>query len=391
MTFLRACWAVAGVFGRYFLYKLGLRSRPPRFEDAYGESARFFGAVLGWDRLRLVHPERCAQGHPVIYAGNHTRLDDPAAFYGAILRAQMQPIVLRIMMRDDYFSGGPWRWIPLNINEILEMAGGAPISRDRIHWAQLKPFLQTLEAPGSFLMFPGRSRSRTGILIEYRDGVQDFGAASFFAAQAQRRNPGVRAAIQPLVRTWHPVRRESAIVFGSPLALAPGAGRAAQRALDHALAVQLGELVELNAPQVISALLYLHCLHRRPPGVAVTAIAAALARILDSVDHPYRDPAALERPEEETKAFAEWLAARRAAGYRAGVLWPDASRILEAPPADTRYRKRNPVKYLANQILHLPEVVRAIEACPLEAAADQPPAAVLARAASIISVKRSNK
>ncbi|MCK5558108.1 MAG: hypothetical protein KAJ01_07010, partial [Candidatus Hydrogenedentes bacterium] len=36
-------------------------------------------------------------------------------------------------------------------------------------------------------------------------------------------------------------------------------------------------------------------------------------------------------------------------------------RILSAPPVDHDYKKRNPVKYLANQVAHLEEVVSAVE------------------------------
>jgi hypothetical protein len=37
-------------------------------------------------------------------------------------------------------------------------------------------------------------------------------------------------------------------------------------------------------------------------------------------------------------------------------------RILAAPPVDREYRKRNPVKYFANEIAHFQEIVGVVEA-----------------------------
>jgi hypothetical protein len=50
---------------------------------------------------------------------------------------------------------------------------------------------------------------------------------------------------------------------------------------------------------------------------------------------------------------------------RGGQVEPLSEAILSAPPLDTRYVERNPVKYLVNQVLHLPDVIAAAEQAAL--------------------------
>jgi len=52
---------------------------------------------------------------------------------------------------------------------------------------------------------------------------------------------------------------------------------------------------------------------------------------------------------------------------------PRVSAILNTPPLTTRFRNENPVKFLANQILHLVDVTEVVEEHVLDIATLSPP------------------
>jgi hypothetical protein len=273
-----------------------------------------------------------------------------------------EKVLPRYMMRDDFCRGFPWDWMPFRMNDLCEMMGAVLISRDNIQVGQLKRFLTILQEPGVFAMYPGRTRSRSGMLMEYRNGIKEPGGVSFFLAHAQRRRPEARVAAVPLVHTYNIVTRRSTYVFGAPQYLTLGAERAEQRNLDLALVTAFGDLVELQVPHVLSGLLYLHCLHGREEALTVPALVEAVGAVFQAVPDRVTDPAAHTDPHGEIRralAFLERAGMLRLAGDQ---VRPDRARILEAPSLDTNYRRRNPVKFLVNQILHLSDVVAAMEA-----------------------------
>lgn len=358
MRIVRSWLMAAYLLMRYFLFRAGWVPRPD-FTDYYGDYFVFCSHLLRWGRrLRVVGAERCPREHPVVFAGNHVRLTDPLYFFGAIARASGMRLFVRFMARDDFFTHPLWRLSPLRMHDVLEMGGAHLISRDNVKVSQLKPFFEILDRPGSFLMFPGRSRSRSGMVVEYRDAIGEPGAISFFLAYSQRHHPEHPAVAVPLTRTYNPVTGRSVVVFGEPVRLPADATKDEQRALDAALAVQLGDLVEINAAHLVCGLLYLWCLHARGPELSRGALELACARIAGQLEGRYVDPAAHADLSGELDRTLRYLWHTGMIETRDDAVVPDSARVLYAPGLDTSYRKFNPVKFIANQILHFDDVVR---------------------------------
>jgi len=351
-----------GVLFLYPVYKLGLIKRP-MWINRTDLSQLAWGQMIRWNpRIRVVHPERCPQEHPVVFTANHVKLDDPFYVWRAVHRSTDERLEIRFMMRNDYFRGRPWDLLPVDLNELSEMGGAILINRDHIQLSQLRPLLKILEEPGSFVLFPGRSRTRGGMVFEYRDGVEEPGAASFFIHQIQRKHPDVRVLAAPVARTHHPVWNKSALVFGEPLTLEPGADKETRRALDYALTVSIGGLLEVHGVHLVAGLLYLHALHGVEGTLSESRIREAVAAMLARIRHPYVHPLLTSDPEKEVRGAIRFFA-RSGLLERSGGDWqPVRASILATPPLETKFRKKNPVKFYVNQILHLHEVVEGIEA-----------------------------
>ena len=346
----------------YSLYRLGLM-RPPDFRNYPDDWDPWLGSLLGWRRgLRIVQAENCPKTHPAVFAAGHGKLDDPLFVWGAVNRASAEQIHIHFMMRDDFFVGPPWSWLPFSMNELTRMSGCIQISRDQVQLSQLKPLINILRAPGSFVMFPGRSRSRSGLLMEYRDGIEEPGGVSFFVVHAQRRSPELRIPAVPVARTYNPVTRSSVVAFAPPLFLETGASRDAQRDFDLALAVRIGDAVELHALHLVSAILYLRCLHGACGAVPEARLCAQTAAVVAALPDRLMDPALRADPDAAVRAALRWLAKAGMVRHSAPGWQPDAPKILAAPALENDYRKRNPVKYHINQLLHFDDVVRLLNA-----------------------------
>lgn len=347
---------------KWFAWRFGLLRRRPMFIDHYDESQRAWGQLTLWNpRLRVVGAEHCPQGPPAVFAGNHIKLDDPFFAWRSAHRASGETIHLFFMMRDDYFQGFPWTLSPIPINEICEMGGGVKISRDNPSLAQLKVFLDILQKPGSFVIFPGRTRTRSGMVMEFREGFDEPGGVSFFLIHGERRC-GQPIPCVPIARTHNVITRKSAVVISPPRYLDPRASREAQRQFDFDLAVAIGELVEVNLIHLVSGLLYLRALHARDTRIAPEALLGAVRRVVAGLpDTRHRDPA-LAHVDVRAVRDVLRLFSRRGLIRREGAVFrllPEA--VLCAPPLDTKYLRRNPVKYHVNQILHLGDVVALLE------------------------------
>jgi len=364
---LLTCWFVTlRILGRYLLYRMG-RCERPNFTDRWAEVQVVYRQITRMDsRIRLRGLEHFPGGHPAVYAGNHVKMDDSFFACYAVQEASNYTLRLRFVMRDDFFVGFPWNCLPFRMNEIAEMGGCYNISQDGVTLAQLRPLVDILLAPDSFVIFPTGSRSRSGLWFEYRDGVESPGSIAFFLAQAQRRNPALAVAAVPVGRTYNPVTGVSAVILGPPLYLAPGARREAQRELDDNLILAISELVEINTPHLLGGLLYLRCLHGLTAEISRDSLAQMVRAVLAALPAGrYVDPALDRDPAGEMSATLRYF--RRAgmvrlAGNRV-LCHRDA--ILHAPDLDVGYRAANPVKFSANQILHLPDVVAALEAAAL--------------------------
>lgn len=356
-----AAWLLFfGILIKYMVSRTGLCARP-RFTDHTGLIRIVTGHLYGWKRLRVVAAAHCPPDNPVVFVSNHVRLDDPHMIWPAVNAASQGRIEIRFMMRDDFFRGFPWKWLPIRIDDIAEMAGAYRISRDNIQLSQVKPFLKILEAPGSFLMFPAGTRSRSGLLMEYRPGMEEPGGASFFVMHAQRRHPECRVAAVPLARTYNPVNRQTTVVFGPPAFLETQAGRETLRRFDYELVARIGGLVEIQAPHVVSGLLYLRCLHGLCAPVNLAALTAAARRVFDGLPHRHVAPDVKDDMEGAVRDTVRYLRRRGMLRVEGEMIVPNVPRILSAPQLDTRYGKRNPVKYLVNQVLHLPDVTALLE------------------------------
>lgn len=358
------CWAVTlRIVARYFLYRAGFGARP-NFTDRWDEVQRVYRQVTGMDtRIRLVGLEHYPGGHPAVYAGNHTKLDDPFFVCYAVQEASNYTQRIRFVMRDDFFVGFPWDYLPFRMNEVAEMGGAYNISKDGVTLAQLRPLVDMLLEPDSFVIFPNGSRSRSGLWLEYRDGVEAPGSVAFFLAGAQRKNPDTPVPAVPVGRTYDPVQDVSTVMMGEPIYLPQKARREEQRACDDAIIGAISELVEVNVTHVVGGLLYLHCLHDRPRQLTVAALEESVGVVLVQLDPERRVTAALR---DDRKGYIqsglEYFARAGMLTVRGGSLTLDGRAILSSPPVDTRYRAANPVKYAVNQVLHLPDVVAALEA-----------------------------
>jgi hypothetical protein len=169
----------------------------------------------------------------------------------------------------------------------------------------------------------------------------------------------------PIARTYNPLTKRSCVAFGPNLYLERGASEAAQREFDYRLVTAIAELVEVNGPQLLCALLYLRCLHGLSLRPGADELADALREIVEAVvdRNPDRllDPALLKNPEEEVDRVMRFLRKRSLAQRNGGRFELNCQAILAAPSSHAKYKAENPVKYLANQLIHLRDVTASVE------------------------------
>ncbi len=345
-------------FARYFASRTRL-VRPPFVSGIIEEVAEAIGPIVGVPKhFALIGAEHCPKDGPVIFCANHTKLDDPLLVYHAARMAGGR--LSRIMMRDDYFVGPLWENPIVAAPKLFACMGAHMIDRDRVTLAQMKPFLNVLDEDGSFIIFPGRTRTRSGVFIEYRENFTEPGGVSFFIRQTQKKRSDVRVAAVPIVRTFNPASKRTASILGPPLYLDHAADRDAMREFDANVVVAMSRLVEINAAQLVSALLYLRVLHGRTSSVTIDRLADDISQVSPRLKGLHADPAISADAIGEVGAVVRFLAREGMVSLDGQSIRPNAERILLPPPLDTTYRRENPVKYLANQILHFGDVVEGI-------------------------------
>ena len=357
---------LAYVLGQYFLQRLGLRRRPPDIQKYYVHGLHGLDAMFGWTRkARVRGAALCPRKGPAIFASNHIEIDDPFVT-GALIHDISGGIRPGAMMRDDFFKGIP-RWIRrvLDPDEVSQLIGAAQISRQGVTPEQIEQFVELLLQGGAFLIYPGRSRSRTGMIFEYRDWIRSPGRTSLFPSLVYSRDPKLEVPVAPVTRTYNPLTKRSCVAFGANLYLEPGASPAVQREFDYRLVCAIADLVEVNGPQLLSALLYLRCLHGLSLRAGSDELADALRDILNSVAdrNPARliDPALVENPEHEVDRLMRFLRKRSLVQRNGGRFELNCGAILSAPASNAKYNAENPVKYLANQLIHLRDVIGPVE------------------------------
>jgi 1-acyl-sn-glycerol-3-phosphate acyltransferase len=357
-TIGRDCLAwlrVGGVFSRYVLYRAGAGSRPSLVPVKY-DCMLVVGNVLGWKRrLRMVRPENCPRRLPAVFCANHLLPGDPFITEAAIHLASGRAYWVDHMLREGFFAPR-WKFRLADPDEMLGMLGAHHINRDRPSLGQLKVFVNLLCEGRGFLMFPGRTRSRSGLMFDYRDDITEPGGPSFFIAQAGRGRQGPPIPLVPVVRTFNPVDKSSAIVFGESLFLPHDTGREAQRATDFALVVAMGDLVEVHATHLLSAVFLLRAIHRRTAAIPVAALETLLAGAAEALPGRLVHPGLQRDPAREAAASLRYLQKNGMLSIRGGEVTPDTGRLLEVPSLDRSYQKTHPVRFYAAQTLHLGDV-----------------------------------
>ncbi len=352
------------VFGllHYLLHRLHVAGRP----DLMQRREAFYvviGHCLGWrTRLRVVHGERCPRDAACVFAQNHVFLLDPFVSFAAAFRAC--GILPRFMSRDDFFSEkkNTWWYRLVNVDELICQLGTLEISRGNVSIGQLRPFVNVLRNGESFIMYPGRTRSRSGMVFEYRGEVQEPGSAAFFVAQAQRgREDGPDVAIVPLTRTRNVATGKDTVVLGHPLWLPRKAGRDEQRAVDFKLVEAVAENVTVHATQVVAGILYLRALHGLPETLGRAELEESARAVLERIEGRYVDPDAWDDLKGQVGAALRYFKTAGLLRFTRNAVSIDRDRILATPPMDRTFRRLNPVKYSLNQILHFADVTRAIE------------------------------
>ena len=355
-------WILAAkVLGQHIGYRLRLCDAPD-ITTYYAYYDPWFAQLFGLDRrLHILFAERIPQDHALIIASNHGKLDDPFFIWSAIYRASGGKIRAKFVMRDDYFRGVPWDYLPIRMNDLLYRAGAYPISREEIKLSQLKPLMRILQDGDSFIIFPGRTRSRSGLLFEYREPFTEPGALSFFLQQAQRRNTKYPVAVLPVTRIAHPITQESFVTLGEPMYLDRFASsREELRAFDEKVVLALAAESVVHESHVLATCLYLHTLHTCKQPLSFDVLRTITADVLHRVRAPV-PPAAIQELEPRLDHALHHLARKGYVQRRGNAVLPRHARILAVPPLDTNYRRRNLVKYLVNQVLHHDDVTHEVE------------------------------
>ena len=216
-------------------------------------------------------------------------------------------------------------------------------------------------------MFPGRTRSRSGLLMEYRDNFQEPGSLSFFLAMIQRKQKdGVFSAV-PVGRNYNPVRNQTAMIYGPEQFLDPKATKDEQRDFDFHLVEVMSELVEICVVQIISALLYTIALHHRAEAISQEQMHAWVNELWESDLHPWWDEEDNKDVDGSVNASLAYLEKHGMIQQRGDQIHLNTEAILHAPALESDYINVNPVKYFTNQNLHLGDYMEAVQDLVLKA------------------------
>jgi hypothetical protein len=311
--------------------------------------------------MRVRGGEHVPRDHPAIFCGNHIKFGDPFfVFRGAYLSTDKK-VKIHAMARNDFFVGTPLKSRFFDADEFIVTVGVHGISRDAVTLAQMKVFMNLLMEGESFVMFQGRTRSRSGMLMEYRDGVVEPGSVSFFLTTVQRRKKDMTFSAVPCSRNYNPVRDHSTMIYGPEEFLVAGASREEQREYDFHLLESIGNLVEVSVPQVVSALLYTSCLHQISNSISVQTLKAWVRLVREESEHAYWDEEDDVNLDEAVDLTVRYFVRLNFFEVNGDVLRINTAKILVAPDVESDYFKVNQVKYLTNQLLHLENLMGLIQ------------------------------
>ncbi len=351
------------------LANIGLLKQPDH--AAMYDRLRAYIELL-WDvprKIRIVGSEHVSRDVPTVFASNHIKLDDPILL-GYAIHVATDGRHSSYMMRSDFF-GRKWymKTRLLDLDVLAARLGAILVDRDNPRPGQLRPFIRLLCGCGAFVMFPTGTRTRTGKLRDYY-GEETLGQVAFFLAAAGDKT-GSRVEAVPCARTFNPVTRVSAIVFGEPLTLKEFAARSdgaldrkeLHRAFNTHLIECIGRLVEVNVPHLLCSLLLRHA-ETEPtlsPSAATDAI-SELARDLRAGHGLRLDPDLDKDVAGAVRRCLSYLARLEAVRVRGDRIEIDRERLGVGGKDGESLKKINPILFLANQISDLDDVVAKVEA-----------------------------
>jgi len=370
--------------GKIVLSNVGLSRYEPDYREVFDHCAGLF--ELLWDtqnRLVVRNGGNIVTQGPAIYVANHVMKSDALMVaYTVYMNARGRQ--LHIMMRDDFFGDKRWSRTPLlDVDQLAKSLGAIQVRRESGAYSQMKRFIRLLLEDGCFIIFPTGTRSRSGHVMEVPPPLE-LGKISFFAVTAQRErftregaNRVSPVAMVPTGISFDPISRRTTLVFGRPsyLTVDPP-NKKVQRTIlnefDRQLIRSVSRLVEINLAQLAALYLLHYAWHsgnlpnRHEEGIYLKR--SVFSNDLTEIVRGIRGKGGLlfsdslnREPNSELKRV-EKLFARRAmlkTVEEGLLLYQD--RLLSAPPVDHDYRKHNPVKYFANQVAHLEEVVSTVE------------------------------
>ncbi|HOV61333.1 MAG TPA: lysophospholipid acyltransferase family protein [Candidatus Hydrogenedentes bacterium] len=330
------------------------RSIPlPDFVPHKDPLARTAYCLFRWHRLRIIGHGHCPTDGPAVFVANHHGLDDPAFLWPAIHLASGERYIPRFLMRDDFFKGFPWDWLPLSLNTLCERCGAVLISRGRVNPHQLRPALNALRTGEACALFPSGTRSRTGAWIEYRPGdIEVPGDPAALAALGARMAELPAMPVVPAGITCHPVSGEITVAFGPPIFVAARSEPANLVACNAEICAATGNLVEVNAAHLVATLLWAMNTHGRER-LGTRRLVQAVLDWISSTDHALIHPALRHEPGTACLQACHFFARQGCARLAGNELIVCPKRVNTCPPWTVTYRKKNPVRYWTNQVLHL--------------------------------------
>jgi len=368
------------------LSNVGLLRKRPDYEKVFAHCAALFGVF--WDtenKLVVCNSENIVREGPAIYVANHIRKSDALTVaYAVHLHAAGRH--LHVMMRDDFFDDKSWgRTRLLNVDKLAVSLGAIQVSRQAGAYSQMKRFIRLLLDNGCLIIFPTGTRSRSGHVMELLPQMLGLGQMSFFAVMAQRERFGKDAGgrlqpvpMVPVGMSCDAVSGRTKLVFGEPEYLAPDPpdtkiDRSVLSEFDEQLVRTISRLVEINLAHIAAVYILHYAWHsgdlpdrsRNRIVLKRSVFTNDLTEIVEDIkkrDGLILSDSLRSELDSELKRVGKLFARRgmlRVAGEELLLL---KNRILSAPPVDHRYRKRNPVKYLANEVAHYTEIVSMVEA-----------------------------
>ena len=367
------------------LSNVGIARNEPDYRKVFDHCAGLF--ELLWDtqnKLVVRNGANIIEEGPAIYVANHVMKSD-ALLVAYAVYVHTQGRQLHIMMRDDFFGDKRWSRTPLlDVDKLAMSLGAIQVSRESGAYSQMKRFIRLLLDDGCFIIFPTGTRSRSGLVMELPPELDELGKVSFFAAMAQRERFGKGEAgpvspvpMVPIGISFDPVSKRTTLVFGEPVYLRTDSQdkkihRTVMTEFDMQLVRSVSRLVEVNLAHV-SALYLLHYawhsgeeLDRNGRDICLRR--AVFANDLADIVRDLKEKGGLFLGDSLTSEFdSELRRVEKLFVQRSMIKTADQGlllhldRILSASPVGPDYRKRNPVKYLANQVAHLEEVVGTVE------------------------------